>query len=71
MHNPLLMQHLQTLLPNISIQTTQDLNIHPDAKEAVLFAIFANECLSNPNNNTLKNSNGVPSIAMGKISLPN
>jgi anhydro-N-acetylmuramic acid kinase len=71
MHNPLLMQHLQTLLPNISIQTTQDLNIHPDAKEAVLFAILANECLSNPNNNTLKNSNGVPSIAMGKISLPN
>ncbi len=71
MHNPLLMQHLQTLLPNISIQTTQNLNIHPDAKEAVLFAILANECLSNPSNNTLKNSNGVPSIAMGKISLPN
>ncbi|MCU0321521.1 MAG: anhydro-N-acetylmuramic acid kinase [Chitinophagaceae bacterium] len=71
MHNPLLMQHLQELLPTISIKTTQDLNIHPDAKEAVLFAILANECLSNPNNNTLKNSNGVPSIAMGKISLPN
>ena len=71
MHNTLLMQHLQELLPTISIKTTQDLNIHPDAKEAVLFAILANECLSNPNNNILKNSNGIPSIAMGKISLPN
>jgi anhydro-N-acetylmuramic acid kinase len=70
MHNPLLMQHLNILLPNATFLTTSDLNINPDAKEAVLFAILANETLvgSNTINSSKKE---IPNVSMGKISFPN
>lgn len=70
MHNPLLMQHIKTLLPGTPIHLTSELGIHPDAKEAVLFAILANECIAGGDvkfNNTLQ---GIPSVTMGKISFP-
>ena len=70
MHNPLLMQHLQTSLPHISFLTTAVLNVHPDAKEAVLFAILANECVSGNCNYSTKPTEGIPNIAMGKVSFP-
>jgi anhydro-N-acetylmuramic acid kinase len=68
MHNPLLMQHLKAALPNTIFKTTNDLAINPDAKEAVLFAILANECISG---NETSFGNGTPNVKMGKISLPN
>ena len=67
MHNPLLMQHLQAQLPNISFKTTNDLAVDPDAKEAVLFAILANENLCGGNTNFGNNN---PNVSMGKISFP-
>lgn len=67
MHNPLLMHHLKQLLPNFQFKTTNDLNINPDAKEAVLFAVLANECVSG---NGLALGKGQPAITMGKISFP-
>lgn len=70
MHNPLLMQHLQTSLPHISFLTTAALNVHPDAKEAVLFAILANECVSGNCNYSTEPTKGIPNIAMGKVSFP-
>jgi anhydro-N-acetylmuramic acid kinase len=71
MHNPLLMQHLQKALPNFSFATTTALNIDPDAKEAVLFAILANECVSGNGAYLQKGIKGMPAISMGKISFPN
>ncbi len=71
MHNPLLMQHLKELLPNQIFKSTADLQINPDAKEAVLFAILANECICGNNNSFLTGSNGIPNVSMGKISFPN
>ncbi len=71
MHNPLLMQHLKELLPNFIFDTTASLQINPDAKEAVLFAILANECISGNSNYLQKGIEGMPAIGMGKISLPN
>jgi anhydro-N-acetylmuramic acid kinase len=69
MHNPLLVQILKQALPNAKFATTADLAIHPDAKEAVLFAVLANETLSgNPIN--FGEREGVPSVCMGKISFP-
>ena len=68
MHNPLLMHHLKTLLPNTTFKNTQALNINPDAKEAVLFAVLGNECISGKG---LALGNGQPAITMGKISFPN
>jgi len=70
MHNPLLMQHLQEGLPNFSFETTAALNINPDAKEAVLFAILANESICGDGNYLQKGIPGIPAISMGKISFP-
>jgi anhydro-N-acetylmuramic acid kinase len=67
MHNPLLMGHLKKQMRNATFKTTHDLNINPDAKEAVLFAILANEALCGGETNF---GQGVPSVSMGKISFP-
>jgi anhydro-N-acetylmuramic acid kinase len=68
MHNPLLMQHLRELVPYANWQTTDALGIQPDAKEAVLFATLANECLAG---DALQfGKSGIPAVRMGKISLP-
>lgn len=69
MHNPLLMQHLKEALPQFSFQTTAELNVNPDAKEAVLFAVLANECIGG-NGNNFKGTKDMPAITMGKISFP-
>ena len=66
MHNPLLMHHIQEQLPNMIFKTTKDLDINPDAKEAVLFAVLANEALCGGEINF---GEAVPSVSMGKISL--
>jgi anhydro-N-acetylmuramic acid kinase len=70
MHNPLLMEQIKQLLPNISIHLTSELGINPDAKEAVLFAILANECIAGGNVQFSKELKGIPSVTMGKISFP-
>lgn len=69
MHNPLLVQLLKSKLPFCNFLTTEDLNIDPDAKEAVLFAVLANETLCGKPIN-FGDRQGVPSVCMGKISLP-
>ncbi|MBK8520445.1 MAG: anhydro-N-acetylmuramic acid kinase [Ferruginibacter sp.] len=69
-HNPLLMQHLKEQLPGCTFLSTADTGLNPDAKEAVLFALLANECICNDvSANTIK-SPGIPAVAMGKISFP-
>jgi anhydro-N-acetylmuramic acid kinase len=70
MHNPVLMQHISSMMPGVPIHSTSSLGIMPDAKEAVLFAVLANECIAGGNiqfNNKLQ---GIPSATMGKISFP-
>jgi len=69
MHNPLLVQLLKKNLPHSDFFTTDDLAINPDAKEAVLFAVLANETLCGQPID-FGNRQGVPSVCMGKISLP-
>lgn len=69
MHNPLLVSLLKEKLPQSSFATTNDLNINPDAKEAVLFAVLANETLCGAPID-FGNRKGIPSVCMGKISLP-
>jgi anhydro-N-acetylmuramic acid kinase len=70
MHNPLLMQHIKEALPGFSFFTTSDLDIDPDAKEAVLFAVLANECVCGNNSYLQKGIKGMPAVSMGKISFP-
>ena len=67
-HNPLLMQWLTELLP-CKFRNINDLGFSGDAKEAILFAILANETLAG-GNSQFDLKNGIPSVSMGKISLP-
>lgn len=68
-HNPLLLSHIQQALPQVSIKTTAELAINPDAKEAVLFAVLANECLVGGNQQFSNTREGIPGVTMGKISF--
>jgi anhydro-N-acetylmuramic acid kinase len=70
MHNPLVMEQLQELLPEFTFYTTSDLAINPDAKEAVLFAILANETIAGDQLTYGSARSGIPSVSMGKISFP-
>lgn len=67
-HNPLLVAWLKELLP-CPFLTTNDLGISGDAKEAVLFAILANETLAGGKSD-FGARRGIPSVSMGKISFP-
>ncbi|MFX7816593.1 anhydro-N-acetylmuramic acid kinase, partial [Acinetobacter baumannii] len=44
-HNVLLMQNIHQQLSNCTIKDINELGINPDAKEAILFAILANETI--------------------------
>jgi anhydro-N-acetylmuramic acid kinase len=70
MHNPLLMENIKSQLPGMEFYTTDSLHIAPDAKEAVLFALLANECVCGEKINIGKGRNKIPSVTMGKISFP-
>ena len=70
MHNPILVGYLQQALPRFVFAKTDELGIAGDAKEAVLFAILANEALAGGNTN-FGTRRGVPSVSLGKISFPN
>ena len=67
--NPLLVKWLKELLP-CEFQKSDDLGILSDAKEAVLFAVLANETVAGGDYNFGTNK-GIPSVTMGKISFPN
>lgn len=69
MHNPLIVQFLKDGFPSAKFQTTHELGIDPDAKEAVLFAVLANETIAGGPIN-FGQRQGVPSVCMGKICLP-
>ncbi|TBR18809.1 MAG: anhydro-N-acetylmuramic acid kinase [Chitinophagaceae bacterium] len=68
-HNAYLLENIKSQLTH-TFDSTNSLHINEDAKEAVLFAVLANECVCG---STLKiglGKNKIPSITMGKISFP-
>ena len=69
MHNPIMTKALQELLPDCVFGLTDDLGISGDAKEAVLFAVLANESLAG-GSTSFGNRQGVPGVTMGKVSFP-
>jgi anhydro-N-acetylmuramic acid kinase len=68
--NPLLMQNIQQLLPNNKIKSTNVLGINPDAKEAILFAVLANECICGNADFYRQTNKKFPAVTMGKVSFP-
>lgn len=69
MHNPVLTGAIQQQLPNCTFGHTNELGIDGDAKEAVLFAVLANECLMG-GTTSFGDRQGVPTVSMGKVSFP-
>jgi anhydro-N-acetylmuramic acid kinase len=70
MHNPRLMEQISAALPGTPIYSTDVLEINPDAKEAVLFAVLANEAVAGGETKIGNGTAGIPSVTMGKISFP-
>ena len=68
-HNPLLLAWIRELLPPVTLHFTAELGIDGDAKEAVLFAVLANEALCGAPIDFGK-ERGMPAVTMGKISFP-
>lgn len=68
-HNPVLMRHIQQQLSDLEIKRTEALGIAGDAKEAVLFALLANETVAGGAVD-FGTRQGVPRVTMGKISFP-
>ena len=69
LHNPLLFGYIKANLPDIKIESFATLGVDPDAKEAVLFALLANETLTG-NKSNVEHIKDSPAVCMGKISLP-
>ena len=68
-HNPLVVARLKHYLPQFSFKNTSALGINGDAKEAILFATLANECVAGTTQ-TGAGTKNMPAVSMGKISLP-
>ena len=67
--NKLMMDTIQTNLPQIKISTTEAISINPDAKEAILFSLLANEMVSGDGSCFGNGSNNAPNVGMGKVSF--
>ena len=68
-HNPVLMELLQAGLPGCEVVTNEALGLDSDAKEAVAFAILANEMLHGRCNNAPSATGAAHPVVMGKLSL--
>ncbi|WP_102796394.1 anhydro-N-acetylmuramic acid kinase [Bowmanella denitrificans] len=68
-HNPLLMDNIRSQLPQVQVHSTSELGINPDAKEAVLFALLANECVAGGKAQFGNAREGIPTVTMGKVSF--
>lgn len=69
-HNRTLLGILAGLLPELTVTTAEALGISSDAKEAVAFALFANDFLfGHPNNLPAATGAARPTV-MGKLALP-
>lgn len=69
-HNKVLMDKIRGYFKNVPISTTAEKGLHPDAKEAIIFALLANECVSGNKETFGNGSTKMPAVGMGKISFP-
>ena len=68
LHNPVLVDLITRGLKGVPVSSFEKLGLMPDAKEAALFALLANETVAGSTNNVP--INGAPAVYMGKISFP-
>lgn len=68
-HNPLIVKYLEEKLSGWKIGPMEELGVNGDAKEAVLFAVLANETVAGSASEGAA-LGGIPLVSMGKISFP-
>lgn len=69
--NPLLMERLAKINPQMKVTESDHLSIASEAKEAVLFALLANETFMDDQVASHRRLGDSPWLSLGKISLPN
>ena len=69
-HNPALLQALARHLPGPRFAVTDELGVPGDAKEAILFAVLANEAVAGTPVAIGAGRQRVPAVGMGKVSFP-
>ncbi len=65
-HNPAIMDALRNNLPSVTIHPFEKLGMNPDAKEAIIFAVLANETLRGEGIRFSNDRN----LSLGKVSFP-
>lgn len=68
-HNPLLTRWIREILDVEKLLTTAALGVPVDAKEALLFAVLANESVAGGKVD-FGNRGKIPAVSMGKVSFP-
>ena len=68
-HNPLLLDNISNLLAR-PVFSTNKLGVNSDAKEAILFAILANECVAGNELAFSSSHSQQANVSMGKLSFP-
>lgn len=69
-HNPAIMEALQDYFHPIPVRTTAEAGISPDAKEAVCFALLANETIAGHPGNVPGATGAARQTVLGTIALP-
>ena len=69
LHNPLLVDRIKDGLAGMPVASFEKLGLLPDAKEAALFALLANETVAGKASNAAAIMDS-PAVCMGKISFP-
>ncbi len=69
-HNVTLLEHIKNLLPKFNMKKFEELGFSPDIKEAVLFAVLANETLVGEPIALGQGDFEQPVVTMGKVSFP-
>lgn len=68
-YNKTLVQMIKEALPGIQVLTQEELGFNSDAKEAIAFALLANEVLNGNCNNIPEATGANHQVVMGKLSL--
>jgi anhydro-N-acetylmuramic acid kinase len=67
--NPVIMSSLQKYFTNVYVRKMDDFGINVNNKEAILFAILANECISGNPSNMKSVTGSTRDVILGKICL--
>lgn len=68
-HNPTLMQRMRNYFAPIPVVNVRKYNLSPDAKEAVLFSVLANETITENPSNIPRATGAKRPVILGKICL--